>query len=121
MDFLSVLMILLGVPTLKVLTDYFIRVIINSKEILIFSVLFIFIYASTTFVFYNNIDEFYDNNDVGSFCVFNYARFSSAFYTAAINSLTHDNYLDVIDFLQPVFKFGILIWLFYSAIAKIFL
>ena len=99
MDILSILMILLGVPKLKTISDQFINVLYNSKEILIFSILFTFIYAATTFIYFNNIENFFDNSNIGSFSTFNFTSFTDAIYTVSLTTFESSNILEILLFL----------------------
>ncbi len=87
-DVINILMIMIGVPNLRRICMNFISVLNKSKEILIFSAVFIFIFTVASYLFFFYIPNFYDNNDMGSFATFNFSRFSSSLYS--INMTTFD-------------------------------
>ena len=75
------------------------NVMYNSKEILIFSGLFILTFSATTFVYFNNIENFFDNSNIGSFSTFNFTSFTNAIYTVSLTTFESTNILEILLFL----------------------
>lgn len=58
---------------------------------------------------------------MGSFGGFNFSKFLNTIYTVTISSLTCENVAGIVYFLQVKFKIGIILFMIFSLISKIFL
>ena len=109
LDIFALLFVIFGIKILQKTLMKFMIVLIDSKEILIFFILFMMTIAMIGRLLFFRVDQYYDAE--GTTFGFNFQNFSNSLYSMTIANFLQDNFFDGVGALMIDHKLLVIYWL----------
>lgn len=118
-DILPVLFFIFNVPSLQKIMIKTLKIIVLSKEIITFNIIFLLMVATSARVLFHIIPEFYDTNE-SSYFIYNYENYQNSIYSSIVTVFLGANVFDLMLTLYQDYKLYMLYWLFVGFLLKFF-